>query len=247
MMRWSRSLQHCITELLRHLHINVKENLMFVFTHARATFYRPVTSTPLIRRFLNDLKERSNVEVPFNQKNSFMLDNETFRYIAIHQQFREKPLDEKELFSESLKRSVQEYYRLVERILQCGIHRVKDTISLNDARNLIHRLARPIAETARLIEENTSLAQQYKTSILKTASERVIGSMPQKQGRFVALDKRLTVCITPTCTTVREIDGDFVVDYHTHCHDGCHLRNAVQECIGDPVLRHCAAMNPNGE
>ena len=37
--------RYCIKELLRHLHVNAKENIMFVFTYARATFYKPGETT----------------------------------------------------------------------------------------------------------------------------------------------------------------------------------------------------------
>ena len=73
--------RYCVKELLRHLHVNAKDNIMFVFTNSRPTFFKPGDTTPLLKKLLKDLHEKNGVDVPFNTTNTFMFDNESFRFI----------------------------------------------------------------------------------------------------------------------------------------------------------------------
>ena len=75
-------------------------------------------------------------------------------------------MDDKSCYEERWNRSVKEFRRLIQRILQCDLHAVRDTQSLSETQQLIRQLSRPIAETSRLIHENISLINQYKLNIV---------------------------------------------------------------------------------
>ena len=239
-------LSYCIREVLRQLHTNARENIMFVFTHSRATNFEPGDTTTIVRNLLNNPKKLINVKVPFNRDNCFLFDNESFRFVAVCQQGITHLLPQKDEFSTSWSRSVNEIYRMIEYILKCGRHAVQETRSLAEARQLMTQLARPIAEAVKLIEENRLLAENYKLKILEGISHEHDGSIPQCTVRVVELEKRLTVCIDSKCTRLVTVNGERKVDYHKHCHDGCHLNNVVQECIGHPILKGCTAMTEEG-
>lgn len=44
--------RYCVKELLTHLHRSAKDNIMFIFTHARATFFKPGGTAPLLKSLL---------------------------------------------------------------------------------------------------------------------------------------------------------------------------------------------------
>ena len=113
--------------------------------------------------------------------------------------------------------------------------------------NSFVNLSRPIAETTKLIQENIALANQYKLNIVNGQSTNTKNGIPQKVGRFVQLQKRLTVCVSPSCTRLIQINGEVVVDYHTQCHVGCSLHTVVQECIGHPILQRCQAIRQRSQ
>ena len=92
---------------------------MFVFTNGRTTFYRPGPTTTLLRSLPNDLYETWNVEIPFNKENTFIFDNEAFRFLAIHKNGIIFSKDEISNYSKSWDISVQEFNRLIERIHEC--------------------------------------------------------------------------------------------------------------------------------
>jgi predicted GTPase len=73
----------CIRELLRHLHLSVKENIIFIFTNARSTFFMPSSTASIVRLLLESIRKEHAVAVPFSRENTFLLDNESFRYLAL--------------------------------------------------------------------------------------------------------------------------------------------------------------------
>jgi hypothetical protein len=103
-----------IQELLSHLHKNAKENIVFCFTNARSTFYRPGDTLPLLKEQLDDIKSRSNVEIVTDQSTVYCFDNESFRFLAAIKGGLTFADEDEQSFAESWKRSVEESLRLLK-------------------------------------------------------------------------------------------------------------------------------------
>ena len=232
----------CINELLRHLHINVKDNLHFIFTHGRMTFYRPGQSKNLIAGLLREHNANQNVQIPFNAENTFIFDNEAFRYIAIIQNGVKLDDELDAVYEKSWSHSVKEYNRFLARIVRCPLHRVRQMISLNEAEQIIRKLPRPIAETQRLIEQNIQLAQQHKLET-STNPELVDEGIPQNMARVRFLTHPRTVCASERCRRITNVNGERRVEYTSICHDECYLRGVVQETLADRKLEDCTAID----
>ncbi len=196
----------CINELLRHLHIGTSENLIFVFTNARSTFFMPGTSKQLLQVLLDKHRVNYNVQVPFSKENSFFLDNEPFRYLALRKHGIHLDDEQTKSYSRSWSISVKEYGRLMELIVACPLHAVSNTLSLNEAEQLVRKLARPIAETAKLIQENIQLANQYKKNVLENPQIAEQG-IPQNNPVIIRLRHPRTVCVGEKCCRVID-DGE---------------------------------------
>ena len=231
----------CVNELLRHLHTSAKDNLLFVFTHARSTNYRPGNSVRLLRALLNDHREKYNVEIPLNQGNSFLFDSEPFRCLALRKHGLELDEDLTQSYQSSWDHSVKECVRFLSQIVQRPVHLIWKTISLNDAEQLIRNLPRPIAETARLIEENIQLAQKYKQKVLENP-ELLEEGLPQNMAHIHRLNHPRTVCTNKKCCRVIDVNGQKKIDYITICHDDCFLNGVEQETLGDARLEDCTAI-----
>jgi GTPase SAR1 family protein len=233
----------CIKELLRHLHVHARENIMFVFTNARATSFQPGPSAPVLRELLRTMKDKSDTEiVPFSRDNSFLLDNEAFRFLALCKNGVQFDSAEKQDYARSWDYTIKEFSRLISRIIKCDKHATRDTLSLNEAQQLIRKLSRPIGEIATLIEENLQLAQQHKNNVLSNRAPTPL-IVPQKDAQIVPLGYPRTVCTNQKCTKVITIDGEKKVDYTSHCHPHCNLTGVEQEVIGDEKLIDCAAID----
>jgi GTPase SAR1 family protein len=232
----------CVKELLRHLHVHAKQNIMFVFTNARATSFQPGPSAPLLRELLRGLKDQSNTEVPFSRENSFLFDNEAFRYLALCKNGIEFGTVDKQDYCRSWDHTIQEFSRLILRIIKCEKHAVKDTLSLNEAQQLIRKLSRPIGEIATLIEENIQLAKQHKDNVV---SNRALTPqiLPQRDAKVVPLGHPRTVSSNNKYTKLVTVDGIEKLDYTSHCHPHCFLTGIEQDVIGHEKLKHCSAMN----
>jgi GTPase SAR1 family protein len=234
--------RYCVKELLRHLHVHAKENLMFVFTNARATQFQPGPSAPILRELLKSLKDQSKTEVPFTKENSFLFDNEAFRFLALCKNGVEHNPIEKQDYSRSWDNSIKEFKRLMLRIMGCDKHATRDTLSLNEAQQLIRKLSRPVGEIARLIQENVQLAQQHRENIL-TNSTSTPQSLPQNDAKVVSLDYPRTVCVNEKCTKFITVDGIKRIEYASHCHPHCYLTGVEKEVVGHEVLKDCAAID----
>ncbi|CAF1121731.1 unnamed protein product [Rotaria sordida] len=232
----------CIKELLRHLHIHAKENIMFIFTNARSTSFQPGPSAPLLRQLLQNVKSQSNTEIPFSKENSFLFDNEAFRFLALCKNGIEFSLEEKKDYSRSWDYSIREFSRLISRIIKCDKHATRDTLSLNEAQQLIRKLSRPVGEITTLIQENLQLAEQHKKNIIsnRTPTPQIL---QQKDAEIIPLGYPRTVCTNNKCTKVITINGIETVDYASHCHPHCYLIGVELEIIGHEKLKDCISMN----
>jgi hypothetical protein len=230
--------RYCIKELLRHLNVAVKNNIMFVFTHSRSTFYRPGEAVTELRALLRDFREKTDVDVPFNRENAFMFDNESFRFLAVYKQGLKFLMTARQDYSDSWNRSVEEFSRLIIRICQCDLHAVQETLSLNEAQLLVHKLSRPLAEIATLIQENILMAQQYKQKLLNSQTKDVVKKIPQKTGKFIPLQEGLTICLDEKCTEVITVDEEQRINYKSNCHAGCSCM-MTQELINHPSIKQC--------
>lgn len=240
--RLTISFRFCVSELLRHLHRNVKDNLMFVFTHSKSTAYRPGSTKTLLQAILNDYRAKFDVTIPFNMSNSFLFDSEAFRFLALRKYNIELDEDLTLSYQKSWDQSVKECLRFLSRVLQCPLHCVSDMLSLNDAEQLIRKLPRPIAETFRLIEENIQLAEKFEAEVL-TNPQLLESGLPQNRGRVRRLEFPQTVCSKETCCRVIDSDGHKRIEHIFICHNQCYLRGVDQEVLGDERLQDCSAMD----
>ena len=131
---------------------------------------------------------------------------------------------------------------MMARIVQCGLHAVRDMESLNEAQQLIRKLMRPIAEVARFLEENVDLAEKHKKKVLVNDSDIVHNRVPQKLIKVVSLSYPRTICKSKKCSKMIQVDGEKKIDYSVRCHEHCYLRGVEQEIINNPILKHCRAI-----
>ena len=122
------------------------------------------------------------------------------------------------------------------------LHPIKDTLSLNEAQQLIRKLTRPIAETTKNIEQNLQLAQKHKENILRYP-QLISKGLLQQNVRIERLDHPRTVCVSETCTKIIFINNQSKVEYTSKCHERCYLKGITQETINNPAMLDCEAIN----
>ncbi len=236
----------CIKELLTHLHRSASQNIVFCFTNARSTFYKPGDSLPPLKKLL---EENPDVEISLSKQTIYCMDNESFRFLAALKNgvaFDEK---DRQDYSASWNRSVEETARLLRHIASLKPHKVKDTLTLNDARRLIVNLSRPIAEITKNIQININILEDKKNEI-KLSEESIKELMKKLKIPKIDIDIQpltypTTVCTSPTCVEVISVEDGSKRHYKKRCHEKCSLTQVAIDEIGHPDLKGCAAMDSN--
>lgn len=233
---------YCINELLRHLHKSLQENLMFVFTHAENSSFGLGESVRLIRDMLDQLKKDYRIEIPFNKSNVFTFDNAGFRYLALVKNGITLPDLAKKKHESLWKKASEQVQGLITWISKNGQKNVSETVSLNRIQQLIRKLSRPVAEIARLIEENKQLAKDSLT--IENGKKTLKSSrISQLDINVTLLDKPRTVCTNKKHTEVVSINGRRKINYKSHCHPECYLDGVEEELMADPKLLRCHAID----
>ncbi|CAF2567626.1 unnamed protein product [Rotaria sp. Silwood2] len=232
----------CVNELLRHLHESIRENIIFVFTNARSTFFAPGSTSKILRGLLNELKSRQNVEVPFTRENSFLLDNEPFRYLALRRNGIELSSEQKPSYEKSWYHSIKEYSNLMGYITTRPLHVVSGTLSLNEAEQLIRKLTRPIAEAVRLIQQNVQFAKTHQETVLKNPDIASQG-LPQNDVRIKQLKHPRIICVSEKCCKPVTLNNEVKIEYTSKCHETCYCKGILQDTISDPSMKECETMD----
>lgn len=109
--------KYCILELLTHLNKSACDNILFLFTNARGTFYQPGDTARALRMILEEIRLKPpNVEIKFDRDNCFCFDNESFRYLVAIAKRNNIAFEScvRDDFEKSWQRSVSECVRLFE-------------------------------------------------------------------------------------------------------------------------------------
>jgi GTPase SAR1 family protein len=241
----------CIQELLLHLHKNAKENIVFCFTNARGTFYRPGDTLPPLKIQLKELEKRSNVEIKVNQDTLYCFDNESFRFLAAIKKGISFTDTDEQSFAESWKRSRDESLRLIEYIVTRYPHKVKDTLSLNNSRNLAILLSRPLAKMEQLIQTNINQIEEQQKELAD--SNQTIEELKEKMYikqldlEPVSLTYPRTVCTSNSCIELLRVEKTNIqyINYKKHCDPRCYIPFARFNVMNQ-FLWLCGAMNSKG-
>lgn len=236
----------CIKELLTHLHREASKNIIFCFTNSRSTFYRPGDTMPALIALL---KEDKTANIPIGHPNIFCYDSEAYRFLAAIKNNPPVTFSEAEYlsFCESWTKSTEETNRMIEYISHLKPHTIKNTLDLNNTRQLVLKLARPLAEINRNIQINKKLQQDYMAelkltqgSVIELEKKRMI---TQTVIKTEPLDHPKTVCSNSKCVKVWNLNGNLTTnEYITVCHKRCHLSGIQADSIGPPELLNCNAM-----
>ncbi|RGB27691.1 hypothetical protein C1646_673793 [Rhizophagus diaphanus] len=237
-----------IQELLSNLHQSAKDNIVFCFTNSRGTFYRPGDTLPPLKKQLEEFNKRSNVEIKANKDTMYCFDNESFRFLAAMKDGIPFTDADEQNFAESWDKSVNESFRLIEYIKTRPPHKVKHTLSLNNSRNTVTLLSKPLAEIERLIQINIKLIKEKQKELedIGQITEKLKDKLNflQLELEPLALKYPRTVCTNNKCIKILEIEQTNIktIDYTTHCCSCCQLTNIRCDETNNTALRSCSAM-----
>ena len=193
--------KNCINELLKNLHRDACRNIVFCFTNSRSTFYSPGDTIASLKALLN----ATDVDITLNRDTIYCIDNEAVRYLAAVATRSPVTFDnnQRHHFSESWSKSARETGRLVERFASLGPHLVKNTLSINDVRQMIVGLTRPLVDITVDIRRTVDAIDDCRQKLLwsNSSRERMVQNLyiPTFEIKTVLLKSPLTVCTSQNC------------------------------------------------
>lgn len=170
------------------------------------------------------------------------------RFLACSKKGIEFTPKEVNLYSESWDVSCETTSKLFQRVMEMKPHDTKKTLSLNEARNYIIALSKPMGEAVELITMNLGRIND-ETEKCKTFDSDI--STFRTQLKFKAFDLiveplnyPMTVCAAEKCKTYAIVGEENVrrTVYGQICHDHCFLSGISIETINNEKLFGCCAM-----
>ncbi|CAG2101448.1 unnamed protein product [Medioppia subpectinata] len=189
-------------KLFTHLNKSAANNIIFLYTNARSTHYLPGDSSPALMSVLNKVKNRPpKVDITYNKETTYCFDNESFRYLVALVSPNNIQFDTryKSSYVESWRRSVEECQRLFSYITQLTPHKVMDTLSLNNAKQIIQLLTKPMADITKNIADNINECERYMTEVneynesIENLQQKLY--IPSVEIKTIPLDRPKTVCV----------------------------------------------------
>lgn len=170
------------------------------------------------------------------------------RFLACHKSEIKFTAEDVDLYAKSWVKSCDTTCRLFERVKNMTPHDTKKTLSLNEARNCIIALSKPMGQAVELIEMNLKKIKDVKGQC--QAFEKDIKDF-QKELKFKGfelelepLDYPMTVCAASACKRYVPVgqSGQQNTVYEQVCHDHCNLSGVPIETTNNDQLHGCWAM-----
>ncbi|KAN0039542.1 hypothetical protein ACTA71_007337 [Dictyostelium dimigraforme] len=169
----------CLNELLTKLHHSAKDNIMFCFPNSRGTFFRSGDSQLTLKNYLQQLKLDLNIDIEncnsnCNLANSslnsreFYFDNDALHFLAVKSQGGYFDQSEQAQYHYSWTKSSVSLKRLLTKIQTIQPHDVRNTISINYAREMILQLAKPMSVCLKNINDNLNEINKHKKKLRKS-------------------------------------------------------------------------------
>jgi hypothetical protein len=217
------------------------QNMVFGFTNTRISNYTPGDTFGPLRQLL---AKHQDVGVRLSSRSVYCFDSESFRFLAAYKNGHE--MDNIQDFRLSWEKSEIETRRLIEHFRSLTPHHVRSTISLNQTRDLILHLTRPMAdimnEIDATIKANEDNIKALRDAKLQGDTLQARLHTQQSELETVPLPGPRTVCNDSTCKDFRsDAGGHMRPIYNSVCHMNCHLRNVPPEQLSCPQIINCKA------
>ena len=215
--------RYCIHELFTLFPTAIHSQIFFCFTNTRSTFYAPGDTGPLIKQMLQQEKLAT---IPFEKRNVFCFDSESFRYLIAKRVGVEMDPNLHSEFLKSWEKSVIESKRLQNTISSMKPIYFHRALTLRQLSYEIIKLARPLMETLRLIIYNWKLREANIIS-----HQINIKSNPMTIDLCTQCAESDIINITPFWISQYRIPHSD--DFHHHPHRRCTNKNEhfLIECL----------------
>ncbi|KAF5989698.1 hypothetical protein FBULB1_701 [Fusarium bulbicola] len=239
--RLTPTIHFCFEELLSHLHRSAVANVVFGFTHTLISNYAPGDALGPLQSFL---KGNTTVDLTVSRANSYSFDAKSFHCLAAR--FQGIRGQDERSSRESWDRSRAETLRLLSYIDNLRPHEIRQTLTMEGAREALGHLMIPMVEVSQEIRKNLSLLEEKMAELndMRLTGDELRKKLHLERINVVPtkLEKPRTVCKNKHCCEFKSnSNGEVVPFYRSICHEDCRLPGVTEECVGHPELIKCRA------
>lgn len=228
--RLTPSFKFCLTELLRHLHLDIiKNNMLFGFTSASTTHDTLGSTEGLLKGVFGELK----LDITLGDRNQFFFDSGGFMILADYK-LHGRQMQDRPSFDKMWTHSADEAHRLLSTVMDLDAHDVRRAIDMNRIRRVLDGMAPPLAEFTAQMKQSQTAAEKEKQKLeaLDLESENASEKLENFKISITVpvrykLPSRRLVCRHPSCCKAHISEDDSNEKYTTYqkiCHENCDLK-----------------------
>ncbi|KAI9207411.1 uncharacterized protein BJ171DRAFT_566188 [Polychytrium aggregatum] len=195
----------CIMELFKYLDRDVIQNIVFLFTKARTTSFRAGDTIPVLNELFREIQSQTGISIPLTDKNTFLIDNEAYRYLLAKDTII-YDLEDIKKFNESWNRSASECRRLISLAQGQPPQDFSKTAQLEVVRDFLNTQVDPILNYDDQIVRATRERDRLATII--NDIHRDIDELKKLKSVYISLvpvyhRNGVKVCSHPDCVEVK--------------------------------------------
>ncbi|KAI9204707.1 uncharacterized protein BJ171DRAFT_505169 [Polychytrium aggregatum] len=192
----------CIMELFKYLDREVIQNIIFLFTKAQATSFRMGDTIHVLKRLFGEIKDQSGIEIPLSESNTFLIDNEAYRYLMTPKEMFHFDESEVKQFKDSWNKSAQACQKLVELASRGSPKSFEKTGQLEVLRSFLDNHSEELMNMESELEQ-TSVKMDKIRSVLSTLTAQ-INHLEEMKEEVITLSPEILsspveVCQHPEC------------------------------------------------
>ncbi|KAK9758978.1 hypothetical protein QE152_g200 [Popillia japonica] len=160
--RFTVFFEYCINQIFSKLHKDAAQNVIFVFTHAKGTQYKPGPTRLLLEKAVDKMSNK----IPVTKENIFCVENDCIQYLFTSF-FGGLTLnsEDMECYLSPWKRSSEGYVRLIKYVKTLTPCSVQDIVRINEFRRHSIKLETLLEKILEKINDNMKECKQYSEFI----------------------------------------------------------------------------------
>jgi len=208
--RLSHAFQYTLTEIFKRLDKKACNNVIFIFTNATSSNFKPDETQPILQRFLED--QNLPIALPPEKPTIYCFESDTMKYIAKCKNGIPHDEDDEENAQKSWRKSVKSTKELLGYICSLEPHSLAVMMSINKATNMVSMVSKLLLDTIMCIFKDVDEMEDKKN-----AAEYMRENIRKDPEKFANDELKSLLHVTETTLVHEKLGYTNVVCESGHC------------------------------
>ena len=182
---------------------------------------------------------KTGEKVPLNASNIFCFDNEAFRFLIALKHDIDFNDTQRDDFTNSWEKSVSTAKKMMKHLMNLPPHLIKESIELQEARNTLYEMSRPISQISQSIQSSAravfEIKKEFETNELLSKIKNL--NITQLDVKKDSLNYLRTVCTK--CAEAIFVNDVPKIHYKLDCHEKCKCLSTNCDVVNNTDLQKC--------